>query len=1537
MWHSLSSMFGNQDNNNANNNQNTNQNAGQPLNAGATPPMTPDQLRKLRLQQFEKLKSNTPINSGANTSNNNNNGGSAESSSSSTTNGNITSPTNNNDVSSSSLSTTTTKAIDNTNTPVRTNNTNTNDRDIDMRGSSKPTTPLLPPVTPTHTNTSNTNTTKTPVIDARNTTKTPSSAMSMSNGKTPAIPSSTPTPITPNRIPVTTTIKLMENITIPNLIQRVLCLANIEKIPFGLVEKNISEIIDYRMQQCIDSIQDVDVGSPLVGPLVQVSLAVRKMAVTLSGLDFCIFVYNHAAYIAENLGGNNTVFIQGPTGDVTISKSTYFNTSVSTRQKLTQQNDEKIRLLDVLQEQAARYAALILTSEDYYPDIPRIYRSTIDNNVPVFRVTQTNNPIHEINTNDNASSIEYKSPLWSLILGVTDILTSTRLSSTSGSVDILTSATLSSLQDIVTFMCENDEENVLNTVEMISWTILKGSRNTRQLFSDERTYILSVLKTIASCKALARIFMTTPAFTGHYESKKYSIVSTMKTDFTAFPAIYKYDNQMPGNRTMQETQRQMEMVRMFQIQGRFPGAASSSTTNNNSNNNEVKLSGPHLETGTILGNLLSPTSLCPPLVLPREIANRNGGRQSFSVPSAVYHLFQAIPAKTITRVAVDDAIASIRTTIRMLISSIFETWMLFVKVDKEPVLRWFSDVLSANSDRAKDVWQAAEVSSDGFMLNLGHLLCQFCEPITLGKNPIMVNPKYSYNKLLSSHQTSGSSSSNGGEMSPRPLQDTNNNNNNMNSPPSSPVRMTTTLLPVSSTTTSNTGSADKTDRISLIDPTYMLLDAPSFDTSGDRLVTQSSNSNNNSNITPTTPRTPITTTTNDIHMTVTDSTTTTTGFNTNKITSSTTTNTKKEVDYSFITRIFFYTMRALELGLGQSLRDIKQEQRMLGFLDHRIRRGESQLQDRFDYSLINRYCCDSARLDPVMLSKVLKVCTIASEWMARVCTCTDSNIVTNNDTALPFPPNPSIYSKKIPSSFISTIMLTLDQIGSLVDTSNNNIAESVITLAATSEDATYSNDSSTIGFVTSAPRYLYIILHFLLALLSSSRTYIRSPHVRAQIGDALYSVFLPYDAKPQHEDGNDSLYRNTSTNPMSQCLIVPSRFGAEILAPSLMQLYGDVEATGIYDKMEHRKHIAAILIYLWSLKSHRQAFHSIIHHNDGEAFTSFANGIIGHTTSALTDALKGLPIIRDTLRSMADSMTWNQQNEETRTSRETQLQESINLVKSSLLLTNQTTSLLALLTADNDIAQAFMRGELIGRLSAMLIVTAESLGGPRGVDLKVDNPERYNFKPVLLLKDILTTTLHLARHSQFITAVANNGTFKSNEFHKVLQVATRIQLFPQVYNRNNNMNNGDESMGMMMNNSTDSSTTTYPHVTLQALSKFIEEVVLVQESALEEDEILADPPDDFVDPILTILMRDPVKLPSGYIVDRTCILQHIMGNPTDPFTRQPLTVDMLVPQPDLKEKIDQWISDRKKAALEKRNNTINNNNAITQDNGNDDL
>ena len=49
------------------------------------------------------------------------------------------------------------------------------------------------------------------------------------------------------------------------------------------------------------------------------------------------------------------------------------------------------------------------------------------------------------------------------------------------------------------------------------------------------------------------------------------------------------------------------------------------------------------------------------------------------------------------------------------------------------------------------------------------------------------------------------------------------------------------------------------------------------------------------------------------------------------------------------------------------------------------------------------------------------------------------------------------------------------------------------------------------------------------------------------------------------------------------------------------------------------------------------------------------------------------------------------------------------------------------------------------------------------------------------------------------------------------------------------------------------------------------------------------------DPLMDTLMENPVILPSGQVMERAIIIRHLLNSQTDPFNRQPLKEEELIP------------------------------------------
>jgi len=192
-----------------------------------------------------------------------------------------------------------------------------------------------------------------------------------------------------------------------------------------------------------------------------------------------------------------------------------------------------------------------------------------------------------------------------------------------------------------------------------------------------------------------------------------------------------------------------------------------------------------------------------------------------------------------------------------------------------------------------------------------------------------------------------------------------------------------------------------------------------------------------------------------------------------------------------------------------------------------------------------------------------------------------------------------------------------------------------------------------------------------------------------------------------------------------------------------------------------------------------------------------------------------------------------------------------------------------------DIKEPFLRPELVGQLSAMLNFSLQQLCGSKSENLTVKKLEKYGWQPKKLFSQLIDIYLHLDCDN-FAAALASDELLFCNE------------LFTDAANEL-------ERSGIK---------------TTTEIESF---VALAERAAViaRDNRARGDSPEEFRDPLMDNLMEDPVKLPSGIVVDKAVIIRHLLNSTTDPFNRQPLSEDMLVPMPDLKERISIWKQQKK--------------------------
>jgi ubiquitin conjugation factor E4 B len=91
-------------------------------------------------------------------------------------------------------------------------------------------------------------------------------------------------------------------------------------------------------------------------------------------------------------------------------------------------------------------------------------------------------------------------------------------------------------------------------------------------------------------------------------------------------------------------------------------------------------------------------------------------------------------------------------------------------------------------------------------------------------------------------------------------------------------------------------------------------------------------------------------------------------------------------------------------------------------------------------------------------------------------------------------------------------------------------------------------------------------------------------------------------------------------------------------------------------------------------------------------------------------------------------------------------------------------------------------------------------------------------------------------------------------------------------------------------------------------------IVRERTSAMEADKIdISDAPEEFLDPLTYVLMKDPVRLPSGNVMDRDCVQRMLLTRPLDPWTTKPLKIDECVPDAELKARIEQYVAAKRRS------------------------
>lgn len=538
---------------------------------------------------------------------------------------------------------------------------------------------------------------------------------------------------------------------------------------------------------------------------------------------------------------------------------------------------------------------------------------------------------------------------------------------------------------------------------------------------------------------------------------------------------------------------------------------------------------------------------------------------------------------------------------------------------------------------------------------------------------------------------------------------------------------------------------------------------------------------------------------------------------------------------NFISEVFFLTLAAHHYGteatnqtLGQLEKDIKRMEKNIEEIEldrHKWINNPAQLKmfdsavqkykDSIDKGISYKHAVQGVLLDEQMQARSLQFMRYVIVWLLRLVSKTD---FPKQPLKLPLKPDPSNFFEALPEYFLE------DVVGAYRFVMRNM----PWTISSTQSDE---------------------LITLCITFLRNSEM-IKNPYLKSGLVTILFAGTWPGPNRPKGVLGD---------------LLMGLPIATEHLLHSLMKFYIEVENTGahtqFYDKFNIRFEIFQIIKCIWDNRIYRENL-------DREAkinvdfFVRFVNLLLNDVTFVLDESLTAFQQIHNLSQELQNS----QHPEQTvRQEKEEALSAAKGKAKSYMQLTNETVAMLKLFT--EALADAFTMPEIVQRLADMLDYNLDALVGPKSNELKVDNPQEYEFRPKTLLSEILDVYLNLRNKESFILAVARDGrSYKPANFQKATAIfqtrATGIKS-PQE---------------------------------LQAWTALGENFRKAKEADDQAEEDLGEVPDEYLDPLIYTLMTDPVILPtSKTTIDRSTIRSHLLSDPNDPFNRAPLKIEDVIP------------------------------------------
>ena len=393
-------------------------------------------------------------------------------------------------------------------------------------------------------------------------------------------------------------------------------------------------------------------------------------------------------------------------------------------------------------------------------------------------------------------------------------------------------------------------------------------------------------------------------------------------------------------------------------------------------------------------------------------------------------------------------------------------------------------------------------------------------------------------------------------------------------------------------------------------------------------------------------------------------------------------------------------------------------------------------------------------------------------------------------------------------------------------------------------------------------------------IFSCQTNLIKNPHFRMEIFDIMIFFFAFNNSKDKTKRINN-IYK-----------LLNEKFIKESLMVSILRVFVDAERLGTSNQFYEKFNVRAKILSL--IENINKGYGHLFEENIKtytdkypEDSKKMINNLLNDLIYLNDECIINLKDIKRYEDLVDDKEHFNSLSEEMKKLEESRFQEKDRMVRAEIKLFNVSLKFLVSLT--RLLQTFFIKNGFITNLAGFLNYSLNYFASPLGNELKLKNLNDYSFNPKFILGALLTVYSAFYDKEEFlIVVIKDERSYKYANFSRAKRL---VESTGKIEIENFDFNN---------------------------FLKFVEKLKENERKIKEEEINYDDAPEEFCDVLTTLLMTDPVKLPqSNVILDRKTIETHLLSDPTDPFNRSPLTKEMLIPCPELKARIQEYINKKK--------------------------